>query len=301
MAVARSAVDLPDPARPGRAQDPPAAGAGCGWRCPGRRRRREPTRSWSWSPTRSTSRRSSSSATSPSWSSGGSSRCCQDRQAPRRRRSRRSWPPPARARSRSSRRLRDAGRRHAGARRGRDPGHAAPGHGRRPRRRPRGRDRHELTPELRAEGDARELQRAVQDLRKEAELELDDRIELWVDGLAPRSSRTSTSWPDTLADEIRREAPPEGLPVASVQLERARCASRSAHGDGLMRDWRRRRPDGTAMRARAADGDPGRPRTGTTAGAAAAATRRACMAWAVAAALAAVRADRDRRRGRSTS
>ncbi len=43
----------------------------------------------------------------------------------------------------------------------------------------------ELTPELRAEGDARELQRAIQDLRKEAGLELDDRIDVWVDGLAP--------------------------------------------------------------------------------------------------------------------
>jgi isoleucyl-tRNA synthetase len=43
----------------------------------------------------------------------------------------------------------------------------------------------ELTPELRAEGDARELQRAIQDLRKEAGLELDDRIDVWVDGLTP--------------------------------------------------------------------------------------------------------------------
>ena len=42
----------------------------------------------------------------------------------------------------------------------------------------------ELTDELRAEGDARELQRAIQDLRKDAGLALDDRIELWVDGLA---------------------------------------------------------------------------------------------------------------------
>jgi isoleucyl-tRNA synthetase len=41
----------------------------------------------------------------------------------------------------------------------------------------------EIDPELRAEGDARELQRAIQDLRKEAGLALDDRIELWVDGL----------------------------------------------------------------------------------------------------------------------
>jgi isoleucyl-tRNA synthetase len=41
----------------------------------------------------------------------------------------------------------------------------------------------ELTEELRAEGDARELARAVQDLRRDAGLELDDRIELWVTGV----------------------------------------------------------------------------------------------------------------------
>jgi isoleucyl-tRNA synthetase len=43
-----------------------------------------------------------------------------------------------------------------------------------------------LTPELVAEGDARELQRAVQDLRKDAGLALDDRIELWLDGPTDR-------------------------------------------------------------------------------------------------------------------
>ena len=42
-----------------------------------------------------------------------------------------------------------------------------------------------LTPELRAEGDAREIARAVQDLRREAGLELDDRIELWIVGAPP--------------------------------------------------------------------------------------------------------------------
>ncbi|HSL34192.1 MAG TPA: class I tRNA ligase family protein, partial [Candidatus Limnocylindrales bacterium] len=42
-----------------------------------------------------------------------------------------------------------------------------------------------LTPELRAEGDARELQRAIQDLRKEAGLELDDRIDVWIEGVSP--------------------------------------------------------------------------------------------------------------------
>ena len=57
----------------------------------------------------------------------------------------------------------------------------------------------ELTPELRAEGDARELQRAIQDLRKEAGLDLDDRIELWVDGLRPALE-------PHLADRRRRDA-----------------------------------------------------------------------------------------------
>ena len=77
-----------------------------------------------------------------------------------------------------------------------------------------------LTPALRAEGDARELQRAVQDLRKEAELDLDDRIVLWADGVgddvAPYLAAVAQ---DTLADEVRREAPPADLPAATVRLD----------------------------------------------------------------------------------
>ncbi len=64
-----------------------------------------------------------------------------------------------------------------------------------------------LTDELRAEGDARELTRAVQDLRKEAELELDDRIELWLDTGLEIAARLERFIPaiasETLADQVR--------------------------------------------------------------------------------------------------
>ena len=40
----------------------------------------------------------------------------------------------------------------------------------------------ELTPALRAEGDARDIQRAIQDLRRDAGLDLDERVDLWIEG-----------------------------------------------------------------------------------------------------------------------
>ncbi len=81
-----------------------------------------------------------------------------------------------------------------------------------------------LTPELRAEGDARELQRAVQDLRKEAELELDDRIVLWIDGAGPEVDPFLASVAaDTLADDVRCEAPPAGIRGAAVRLDRGQA------------------------------------------------------------------------------
>jgi isoleucyl-tRNA synthetase len=88
-----------------------------------------------------------------------------------------------------------------------------------------------LTPQLRAEGDARELQRAIQDLRKDAEMELDDRIEVWVDGLAPEVAPFLDSVAaETQADAIRLAAAPEGLPAAAVRLDagEARIALRRA-------------------------------------------------------------------------
>jgi isoleucyl-tRNA synthetase len=78
----------------------------------------------------------------------------------------------------------------------------------------------ELTPELRAEGDARELQRAVQDLRKEAELALDDRIELWIEGIEPAvASHLKTIAAETLADAVAQGSPPGGDGVHRARVD----------------------------------------------------------------------------------
>lgn len=58
-----------------------------------------------------------------------------------------------------------------------------------------------LSDDLRAEGDARELARAIQELRREAGLELDDRISLWVVGLPEAvAAHLPGVAADTLAD-----------------------------------------------------------------------------------------------------
>jgi isoleucyl-tRNA synthetase len=87
---------------------------------------------------------------------------------------------------------------------------------------------------LRAEGDARELQRALQELRKQAELALDDRIEVWLsatDGLlGPLEPHLESIAARTLATAVHREPPPDGLPSVEVELEggTARLALRRA-------------------------------------------------------------------------
>ncbi len=79
-----------------------------------------------------------------------------------------------------------------------------------------------LTDELRAEGDARELQRAIQDLRRDAGLELDDRIEVTVAFAAGDAGRVApyleSVAAETLADRVEAGAAPAGWTSATVML-----------------------------------------------------------------------------------
>ena len=84
-----------------------------------------------------------------------------------------------------------------------------------------------LTADLRAEGDARELTRAIQDLRKQAELALDARIDVFLDGdagaLAALEPYLGAVAADTLANAVERGvAPPAGCPEADVELDGGR-------------------------------------------------------------------------------
>jgi isoleucyl-tRNA synthetase len=90
----------------------------------------------------------------------------------------------------------------------------------------------ELTPDLRAEGDAREIQRALQDLRREAELNLDDRITVWLDGLpANVEPYTDAIARETLADAVLLQAPPADVPTVLVDVDstQVRLGLRAVH------------------------------------------------------------------------
>ena len=81
-----------------------------------------------------------------------------------------------------------------------------------------------LTDDLRAEGDARELTRALQDLRRQAELALDARIEVWLDADAAILARLEPHLDgvaaDVLADAIHPgRATRRRRPMVEVSLD----------------------------------------------------------------------------------
>ncbi len=94
----------------------------------------------------------------------------------------------------------------------------------------------ELTPDLIAEGDARELARAIQDLRRDAGLELDDRIDLWT-GVLPDAvaSHLPTVAADTLAKPASGDPSSDAI-SATVELD----------GGPVTIAIRRRAPGGSA-------------------------------------------------------
>jgi isoleucyl-tRNA synthetase len=77
----------------------------------------------------------------------------------------------------------------------------------------------QLTPELIAEGDARELARAIQDLRRDGGVELDDEIELWLDEV-PDAVRPFLPTVSAQAQAVIVTAlpPSDGLTRAKVKL-----------------------------------------------------------------------------------
>jgi isoleucyl-tRNA synthetase len=79
----------------------------------------------------------------------------------------------------------------------------------------------ELTAELRTEGDARELQRAIQELRRDAGLELDDQIDLWLQDLpAALQPFVGEIGDEVLAAGVQLDPPPADV-TARTSLDLA--------------------------------------------------------------------------------
>jgi isoleucyl-tRNA synthetase len=78
----------------------------------------------------------------------------------------------------------------------------------------------ELTADLVAAGDARELARAIFDQRRVAELALDDRIEVWFEGLpASVDGHLDDVAREVAAETIHRDGPPPGVAQVVVELD----------------------------------------------------------------------------------
>ena len=83
----------------------------------------------------------------------------------------------------------------------------------------------DLTPGLLAEGTAREVVRAVQDLRKSSGLAVEDRIELWLASPDADIQAALEAHRDLIAAEVLAssshvgELPPDGVPSGSIELD----------------------------------------------------------------------------------
>jgi hypothetical protein len=72
------------------------------------------------------------------------------------------------------------------------------------------------------------MSRAVQDLRKQVGLELDERIDLWLDApsevLAPLEPFLARLIEDTLSDAVHRDAPPMDVPRTTQEVNGGQVA-----------------------------------------------------------------------------